>query len=135
MPRIRLFKLVVLSLFLFSTLSVLQAVGQDAAVEKPAEVDPVHPDRILVTGAVELQLPAFHDDDLAGVKFADLFDGLPGVPGEEEPAAGSPVRRTWWEQQQMVGKIAEKRIGWLSTGPKTRRPFATWRSTSPPTAG
>ena len=112
MPRIRLFKPVVLSLFLFSTLSVLQAVGQDAAVEKPAEVDPVHPDRILVTGAVELQLPAFHDDDLAGVKFADLFDGLPGVPGEEEPAAGRQfagpggTSNKWSEKSLRNGSVA-----------------------------
>ena len=87
MPRFRLSKLAILSLILFSTLSVLQALGQDSAAEKPAEVDPVHPGQILVTGAMDLQLPAFGDDELAGVKIGDLLESMPDVPGQNAPAA------------------------------------------------
>ena len=126
MPRIRLSKLAVLSFFLFSTLSVLAAVGQDAAEEKPAEVDPIHPDRLLVTGAVDLHLPAFGDDDLAGVRIADLLEGLPHVPGEDPPAANrefsgpDATAKKWASKSARNGSLALDRpkdqaaVRWLA---------------------
>jgi dipeptidyl aminopeptidase/acylaminoacyl peptidase len=106
MPRIRLSKLAVLSLFLLITLSVLQAMGQDSATENPPQIDPVHPGQLLVTGAVDLLLPAFHDDDLAGVKIADMLEALPDVPSESAPA----VNRTFAGPAGTVHKWAVKSV-------------------------
>ena len=59
-----------------------------AAEEAPA---PLNVTSVLATGVLDLQLPAFHDEKLAGVKAADLFDALPAWPGRPWPAAGAKV--------------------------------------------
>jgi len=87
MPRIPLSILTVMSLVLLSTLMVSPVLSQEPAVEDPPTVEPIHPDKILVTEAIPLLLPAFHDDDLAGLKITDLLDEMPGVPGDAAPAA------------------------------------------------
>jgi len=59
----------ILTLFLLNSLVVLPtlAAAQDDEMDTPTEATPVHPEKILVTDAVPLLLPAFHDDELAGV--------------------------------------------------------------------
>ncbi|MEN8007593.1 MAG: S9 family peptidase [Candidatus Krumholzibacteriota bacterium] len=75
---------------IFGLVLVLLLTGpvsaQETAVETTPAAEPIPVGEVLVTEAVPLLLPAFHDEELAGVKFADLFDGLPAAPGSESPA-------------------------------------------------
>ncbi len=75
----------ILSLVLLGALVVLPALAQDEEVDTPPETAPVHPDKILVTEAIPLLLPAFHDDELAGVEIADLLDEMPAGLGRAAP--------------------------------------------------
>ncbi len=54
----------------------------------PTPVAPVAIDGALVTDFIPLQLPAFHDADLAGVKWDDLLKEMPTMPGADWPLAG-----------------------------------------------
>jgi len=59
-----------------------------AAEDEAPSIPPIHPDEVLVTGPIPLMLPAFHDDDMAGVEVSDLHEGLPVMPDPAPPAAG-----------------------------------------------
>ncbi len=73
----------ILGLLLFSPV-----FAQDSETEAAPEASPIPVPEILVTPAVPLVLPAFHDQDLAGVKAADLFGDMPAEPGSTVPAKG-----------------------------------------------
>jgi dipeptidyl aminopeptidase/acylaminoacyl peptidase len=77
----------IVTLVLLGTLVVLPALAaaQDVELDTPPEATPVHPGKILVTEAVPLLLPAFHDEKLAGVKIADLLDEMSAAPDRSSP--------------------------------------------------
>ncbi len=53
-----------------------------------AFADPAPVDSILAAKAVKLQLPAFHDDEMAGSDFEKLFKNMPVLPGADWPVDG-----------------------------------------------
>ena len=63
-------------------------LAQEAETDGPPPADPVHPGEVLVTDAVPLLLPAFHDDEMAGAKVSDLFDAMPNLTEGALPAKG-----------------------------------------------
>jgi len=77
----------ILTLLLLVALVVLPtlAAAQDDEMDTSPAAASVHPGKILVTEAVPLLLPAFHDDELAGVKIADLLDEMPAAPDGAAP--------------------------------------------------
>jgi dipeptidyl aminopeptidase/acylaminoacyl peptidase len=76
---------------------------EEAPAEKPAP-DPLHPAAVLTTGAIPLLLPAFHDDEMAGVELSDLFDGTPAAPARLDPAEGREFA------------VSGRTLAWESTG-------------------
>ena len=75
----------ILSLVFLGALMISPTLAQDDNADNPPEIAPIHPGKILVTETVPLLLPAFHDEDLAGVKIADLLDEMPAEPGRGVP--------------------------------------------------
>jgi dipeptidyl aminopeptidase/acylaminoacyl peptidase len=65
-------------LFLMGFVSVVQA-------------EPVPVNQILTPGLIPLQLPAFHDDEMAGVDFEKMFNNLPAQPGPAWPKEGQSL--------------------------------------------
>jgi dipeptidyl aminopeptidase/acylaminoacyl peptidase len=63
------------------------ALAAEEAEETPV-ADPIPVTEILSAGPVTLALPAFHDEDKAGVKADDLFQALPGLPQKQWPRSG-----------------------------------------------
>lgn len=53
-----------------------------------ALADPQPVTNVLATHPFPLQLPAFHDDDMAGTDLDKMFNNLPTLPGNDWPAKG-----------------------------------------------
>ena len=67
-------------------LLVSPVFAQEAEAEASPEAIPIPVGEIMVSESIPLLLPAFHDEELAGVKSSDLFDELPTQPGLTMPA-------------------------------------------------
>nr|MEE4267559.1 prolyl oligopeptidase family serine peptidase [Candidatus Krumholzibacteria bacterium] len=80
-----------LFLVVFSCLLLVPGLilAQDKT-EEP-ETPPVPISSVLATDPIDLLLPAFHAQEKAGIKTADLFDELPALPGGQWPFAGLEV--------------------------------------------
>ena len=92
---------------LLSAALVTSAAAQDDQAPTAAPVTPVVPASVLVTEAVPLLLPAFHDDALAGIVIADLLDGMPASAGDASPAAdrsfaGPGAASYRWEKAELT---------------------------------
>jgi dipeptidyl aminopeptidase/acylaminoacyl peptidase len=59
-----------------------------AEEEAAPAADPLAVTSLLATGPVNFNLPAFHDEEMAGVKVNDLFEEMPLLPGGDWPAEG-----------------------------------------------
>ena len=103
------------SLFVFSVLMVgllltAPVSAQETEADATPETIPVHPDEVLVSGPIPLLLPAFHDDELAGVEFSDLFEDMPVQAGSALPArdrgfAGPDGSTDKWRLESMKDGI------------------------------
>jgi dipeptidyl aminopeptidase/acylaminoacyl peptidase len=79
-------------LLLLGLSACLLAVAVHAAEEENAPTpEPVAVKAVLATEAVDLVLPAFHDQEMAGIKLDDLFGEMPDLPGNSWPAAGDQI--------------------------------------------
>ena len=108
-------------LVLLTALTALTAAwGQeDGATPTPQNV-PVT--EILLSDAIPVALPAFHDAELAGVKLPALVEAMPAAPGEGWPQAGGVFRGpgdkefTWASRRAEGGSFALGR----ADGPRVR---------------
>jgi dipeptidyl aminopeptidase/acylaminoacyl peptidase len=93
---------------------VLAQDQAETAAPESAETasEPVLVAEVLTTDAIPLALPAFHDEDRAGIAWDDLLEEAVGIPGDGWPCEGcdfaGPTDETftWRKAATMEGRIA-----------------------------
>lgn len=97
--------------FLLAFLFLCSASPVNAAESEKESAPALPVPSVLATNSLELVLPAFHDQDKAGVKTEDLFGELPVLPGNQWPSADLEVPSaarplSWTEKKDKSGEFS-----------------------------
>ncbi len=80
----------------------------------PASAETVPVETVLSHKAVNLQLPAFHDDSMAGADLEKLFQQMPVLPGSDWPSSD------WQDWDELEGKTGNFSLELPETGAQVR---------------